>query len=729
MPELRLQLLGRFKAEDEAGNEIASIGRRGAALLAYLALGPDRPQSREKLATLLWADRPDDQARHSLRQALVALRRSLNDENGHFLIAQGESISLNRSAIEVDVHAFERLAAEKNDEAVERALTLYRGELLDGFSVRSDEFEFWLSAERLRLRDVAAAALERRLARQAKSEETELAIETAKRLLTLDPTRESTHRTLMQLYDRSGRRSMALRQFQTCRDVIRQELAAEPEPDTVRLFAEIRERQADPDRVPSVTKSKGDAPTPLSAATTESSEGDDVSQSARHRGARMRWQQGRWLWPTVAAAGLAVIIALSVLYFRPGRLGTTAETAGKELPLPDRPSIAILPFENLSDDRTQDNLVDALTADVTTGLSIVSGMFVIDRNSVLNYRGKPVKPSQVAEALGVRYVLIGSVQRSGDRIRISVELIDTLAGDRLWTDRYDREVKDLFALQDEITLSIITALQVHITEGEQERISLVHGTHNLHAWMLAGHGLQLLRHLTRADTERARELYQEAMAADPNYPGAIDGLAWTYLLEVRFGWSESPEADVKMASELAQKALALDPMRSRTYALLGIISLTIGDHAEATAYGEKAVALDPNGAENTVLFAYTLTYAGDSGRAIELVTKAMRLSPYYPDWYRWVLGRAYRLSGRYREAEATLTTPKGAGQDSVWRLVELVATYSEAGRPTDAHAAAAKLLEIDPAFSVRAWTKTPVYLDPAISKREIDALQRAGLPE
>ncbi len=732
MARLTLQLFGGLCAYRESGAEAAAAGRKASALLAYLALNPKQRCTRDRLATLLWSDRGEEQARHSLRQALLSLRKALDDESASVLVSDGDRLTLDTEAIAVDVQAFERLAASRTREALEQAGMLYVGDFLDGVDVRSEGFEEWLAAERTRLRDLASDVLLRLTQIYVDGGEWDAAREAAQRLLALDPSREEGHRILMRLYDHTGRRSLALRQYRICEHSLRRELDAAPAPETVRLHAEIRargEERAGGVEDANGVAGKGPLPRGIEVAAapgpSSPSAGADAkiaAESAKHLGRRA------WLWAAAAAAVVVAVAALWLLRLPSPATSAVADTAKMAFPLPEKPSIAVLPFENQSGDPNQDSFVDALTGDVTTALSIISEMFVIDRYSMLIYRSKPATVKQVAEALGVRYVLEGSVQRSGDRVRISVALIDAVAGHHIWADRYDREIQDVFALRDEMTLAIITALQVHIAEGEQERSTLIHGTHNLQAWMLAGRGLQLLRRASQGDNARARELYQRAAALDPNYAGAWDGLSWSHLLDARFGWSGSPEADLRMAAELAQKALELDPMRSRTYALLGTIRLMMGDHAQAVAYGEKAVVLDPNGAEIAALLAFTLTYTTDAERSISLLGKAMRLSPYYPDWYRWTLGRAHRLAGRYEEAEAALTTSEGSAE-SVMPRVELAATYSEMGRLSEARAEAADILKIDPKFSVLAWTKAPPYQDPARTRREIDILRRAGLPD
>ena len=312
---------------------------------------------------------------------------------------------------------------------------------------------------------------------------------------------------------------------------------------------------------------------------------------------------------------LMIMIALATAIAFQVSGGPDANSTNLPLTLPEKPSIAVLPFENLSTDSKQNDLADALTNDITTALSIVSDMFVIDGASAQDGQTSESTAMQTAAKLGVRYVLEGGVQRSADRVRLSVRLMEGATGRQIWAERYDREINDTFALQDEITLAVLTALQVQLTEGEQERVASGHGTRNLDAWLIAGQGLKAIRRLTQEDTMRARAFYRQAVALDPNYPGAVDGLAWTYLLAVRFGWSEMPAADLAMAAELGEKTLALDPMRSRAYALLGGVRLLMNDHVQAVNYGERAVALDPNGSEVAALLALTLTYTDDVVRS------------------------------------------------------------------------------------------------------------------
>jgi len=721
MARLTLRLLGELQVDRQDRGDTASAGRKAQALLAYLALNPRQRCSRERLATLLWSDRGEEQARHSLRQSVLALRKALNDESGTILISDGERLALDLEKADIDVRRFEQFAAASSRESLEQASVLYRGDFLEGIDVRSEGFDEWCAAERMRLRDLAIDAQRRLTQICIDAGDWDAAQSAAQRLLALDPTQETGHQFLMRIYDRTGRRSMALRQYRTCEEILKRELDAQPSPEISRLYAEIRERSEAPaSAVVADTPSQISAPPPPAAGASLAGAG-----RPRSRG----WLRGRsavgfWLLcaVVVALAGLGAVELAGLL------TRERADPAKMQFPLPEKPSIAVMPFESLGADGTQDGFGDGLSTEITNTLSIISEMFVIDHYSTTAFRSQRLPARKVAEQLGVRYVLEGAIQRSGDRVRISATLVDAVAGNNVWADRYEREVTNLFALEDEITLAIVTALQVRITEGEQERVASMHGSRNFEAWVLAGHALQLLRHLTKGDVARSRELYRQVSVLDPNYPGAWDGLAWTYLIDARFGWSASPSDDLAMAGDLVQKALALDPERPRTFALLGTLSLIKGDHAQAVTFGEKAMALDPNGAEDAALLAFTFTYSGEPEKSIALIGRAMRLSPFYPDWFRWVLGRANRLAGRLHEAENALAVSRSE-TDSLQRLVELAATYSEMGRLQEARSIATEIVKIDPKFSILVWTKTPPNRDPAATQREVDILRRAGLPE
>jgi len=403
--------------------------------------------------------------------------------------------------------------------------------------------------------------------------------------------------------------------------------------------------------------------------------------------------------------------------------------AGKEktaLPLPEEPSLAVLPFANISGDPEQEYFSDGLTEEIITALSKVDKMFVIARNSTFSYKGKPVKVQQVGEELGVRYVLEGSVRKAGDRVRITAQLIDAFTGHHLWADRYDRDLKDIFALQDEITIKILTALRVTLTEGEQARL-YDKGTENLDSFLKILRGMHYFLRFNEDDNAVARQMFEEAVPLDPENPMAYTLLGWTHMMDVWYGSSESPGKSMERASELAQKALALDETRDYAHSLLGHISLMIRQHEKAIAEGERAVALNPNGADAHAHLAMTLSYVGRLEEAIALFKKAMRLNPMPPNWYLTNLATAYRHAGQYEEAIASLQKVLQRNPDDLIAHINLAASYSMGGREEEARAEAAEVLRIDPKFSLEYFAKTIPYKNQADTGLAIDVLRKAGL--
>jgi adenylate cyclase len=394
--------------------------------------------------------------------------------------------------------------------------------------------------------------------------------------------------------------------------------------------------------------------------------------------------------------------------------------------LPDKPSIAVLPFTNMSDDPKQEYFSDGITEDIITGLSKIPRLFVIARNSTFTYKGKPVKIQQVGRELGVRYVLEGSVQRSGHRIRITAQLIDASTEQHLWGERYDRDLKDIFALQDEITMKIMTALQVKLTEGEQARL-FGKGTANLQAYEKVLQGREHIRRLNIEGNVQARELFEEAIALDPEYSIAYAALAQTHLLDVWLGLSESPDQSIEKSGELAQKALALDDTLALTHTIWSHIYRLKQQHDKAIAEGERAVALNPNGADAHAYFAPILFSADKPEEALVMIKKAIRLNPFPPNIYFQYLGSAYVNTGQYEEAIAAYQKALIGEPDNLFARIGLVATYSLLGHNDEALAEAKEVRRIAPKFSLDYFEKINPTKNRVGLERYIDALRKAGL--
>jgi len=426
---------------------------------------------------------------------------------------------------------------------------------------------------------------------------------------------------------------------------------------------------------------------------------------------------------------ILVIIAILIwnIYFKSPSI-EPASVDKMAFSLPDKPSIAVLPFVNMSEDPKQEYFSDGLTEEIITALSKTPKMFVIARNSTFSYKGQQVKIQQVAEELGVRYVLEGSVRKSEDRVRVTAQLIDAITGRHLWAERYDKDLKDMFALQDQITLKILNALQVKLTEGESFSAT-ARGTDNLEAYLKWLKAREYISKYTKEGMAMGRKLAEEAIVLDSAFPLPYLSISATHIIDSMFGWSESPEQSLKLAEEMVQKALALDDSLGIGHSFLGRIYLTKRQYNKAISEGERAIVLVPNLDFAHAALAYTLHRVGRQEEAIRLYKKAIRLNPHAPEWYFSGLGSCYRMMGEYEKA---VSEHKRNLQKTPTRLADhiaLAATYSLMGREEDARAEADEVLRLHPKFSVKHFVKQQMYKDQADTDRLVAALRKAGLPE
>ena len=398
-------------------------------------------------------------------------------------------------------------------------------------------------------------------------------------------------------------------------------------------------------------------------------------------------------------------------------------------PLPDKPSIAVLPFDNMSGDPKEDYFSDGLTEQIIYSLSKIQRLFVIARNSTFVYKGKPVKIQKVAEDLGVRYVLEGSVQKSGDRVRITAQLIDAITGRHVWSERYDRELKEIFDLQDEITIKVMNGMGAELTEGEQARRWTKRGTDNLKALEKHYQATAFLCLHTKEDHDKARPLFEEAIALDPKFVWPYVYLGYIYWSEARFGWSESPAKSFQMAFEFAQKALAIDDSHDGPHSLLVGIYTVKRQYDKALSEAERAVALNPNGSDAYIGLGAILGCMGKWEESVLYAKKALRLHPFPGAWYYFVLGRAYFMTGQYDESIATLKKALKVSPNYLNAHIFLAACYNSMGRDAEAAAAVKKVLHINPKFSIESFAKRIPFKNEADIERLSAAMRKAGLPE
>jgi len=402
--------------------------------------------------------------------------------------------------------------------------------------------------------------------------------------------------------------------------------------------------------------------------------------------------------------------------------------AGKEekvLPLPEEPSIAVLPFANISGDPEQEYFSDGITENIITGLSGCPKLLVIARNSTFTYKGRPVKVQQVSEELGARYVVEGSIQKAGDRVRISVQLIDATTGHHLWAEKHDRDLKDIFALQDEITIRVLTALEVRLTEGEQARLRLK-GPASLEAFMRISKALEYFRRQNKEDNILARREIEEAIPLASDYHSFYVLLAATHINELWYG-SESPLDSLARASELVDKALALNKEDSDAHIVLSYLCLMKRQYEEAIAAAERAVALNPNGADAYAQLANSLDASDKSTEAIGLYNKAIRLNPMPPSYYFHQLGNAFFGVGQLEEATRAYEKAIQLEPTNLFAHLGLAAAYIHMGLQEKARASAAEVLRLDPRFSLNSHEKLIPQKNRDRVRSYVEALRQAGL--
>lgn len=433
----------------------------------------------------------------------------------------------------------------------------------------------------------------------------------------------------------------------------------------------------------------------------------------------------RWQW--LALAIILIVAALAIwrayFYIPPGRVASMGEMA---FPLPDKPSIAVLPFVNMTNDPRQESFCDGLSEEIITTLSKIPKLFVIARNSVFAYKGKPTKVQQVAEELGVQYVLEGSVRKAGEQVRITAQLNDALTGRHLWAERYSRSPKDIFIVQDEITTHIITALQVKLTEGEQARV-FSKGTKNLDAYTKIMEARYLSFQTTIEGNIKARQLAEEAISLDPNYAPAYNALARATIVDIWLGLTKDPQESLKKCIELNKKAITLDESFAPGHIGLGYSLVMARKYDEAIFHVERGLELEPNSADIVYIYANVLLYLGRQDESLHFFQSAIRLNPKPPNTYSRHYAAALRDIGRYDESIVQLKKAIEREPRDILSYVVLASTYNMAGREKEAREAAAEVLKINPRFSLEQFAKIHPYKDPATKDRYIDSLRKAGL--
>jgi TolB-like protein/Tfp pilus assembly protein PilF len=642
---LRLNVLGPFDAQWSDGTVLEVTGKKIQALLGYLAVESARPHSREQLASLLWSETGDERARHNLRQALSKIRRSY----GPLISSTGDALALDLEQCSVDAREFGRLARSEDVGELARCMELYRDDLLDGLVLREALYDEWLLGAQHQFRRMACDAIERLASKLPALDRADEAVDVLNRRIAMDPACEPAHRHLMELFERMGRRSDALRQYQFLSEALDRELSTEPSAETRAIYERIRTGSA------------------------------AVTQTA-----------------SVPSAVAAV----------PG--------------VHELPTVAVLPFDNLSgpDDGY---FVDGIVEDIITALSHFSTLMVISRGSSFAYRDREVSDHDAAAELGAQFLVRGSVRRAGNRVRISVQLLDPQAGSTLWAHRFDREIEDVFVVQDELSSTIVATLAGRV---EAARLAKARRAppERLDAYDFVLRGKEHHHRYTREDCRAAIEMFEHAVARDPEYATAHAWLACGLGQAMGFRPDEY-DALLDAAQAAAERGLELDPSDSECLRILAQTSLMRRNLQRAIRYQEQGLFLNPNDDRSVCAMGELLSFAGRSEEAEGWVRKAMRLNPYHPPRYWSHLARTLFHQGRHREALDALQNIRAP---RVRERGFQVAAASALGDAKEIAKSVAALREVAPDFDPERFLQQLPYEDEHDRQALLDALAVAA---
>ena len=458
------------------------------------------------------------------------------------------------------------------------------------------------------------------------------------------------------------------------------------------------------------------------------------------RAMRRLTRVGRSFWYVAISAGAAVMLlagALTVWLGWPAtqrgdraepssltEAGTTGDLAKANSELASTPTIAVLPFDNQGGDPEQDYFSEGITEDIISALGRFSSLLVMSWDAVAPYKGETVTPEQLTQDLNVRYVVDGSVRRAGDQLRVTTRLTDAKRGVLLWSERYDRALDDVFAVQDDITRQVVSALAIRVTYLEQKR-AFGKPTDNLNAYDYYLRARQHFRQFARSANLLAQEQLEKAIELDPDYADAYAALAWTQTKSAEMGWTEWPDRALERAHDLAQAAVRLDPSNQLAHILLAIVYTYHHNYDLALEELDRAIEANPNHAGNHAERGWVLLLGGRSRDAITTLEEALRFDPSPTPNTFSNLAMAYYLRGRYDDAVAILEGAVGRHPHHVPLHIALAASYAEAGRTDDAVRSAAEVRRLHPFFEADLYGEA--FRDPAERDRIRASLRKAGL--
>src|SRR6516225_16271 len=689
----RIYLVGTMRAVAPGGADFLPRGRKARALLAYLCLAQGERVSRSRLVGLLWDRSADAQARMSLRQSLSELNSVVNRHVPGLIVIDRDSVRIDVERCWVDALAILEASADPTTESA-NLVQPDGGRLLEDLDGVSPSFDHWLAAERSRsedrVRKILEAELDRLIEQNAKPEVRAAA---ARRLINFEPTHDGAARNLMTAFAQMGDRAQAIREFERCRQELLTVLDLPPSKETTALYEAIR---VDAWQLP--------APTVHEYPIADQS--IDTAANSTTATPPARWKIERQ--------------------------GSSVDTAGYEAGSEPRrePSIAVLPFRNLTGDPAHDFVVEGLVEDLIEALSRIPNFFVISRLSTLAFRNQDRHPREIGHVLGVRYVLSGSVRVLGDRLRATIELTDTQLGAALWFAKLDERFFDLFEVQDRLSEMIVRKVAPYLHAAEMSRIR-VKRPDSLEAYDLFLRAQENMHNSSRAVFETSEALFDAAIAKDPLYAAARAWRAYWHVLRVGQGWSPDPADDATQADRFARSAIECNSMEPMALAVHGLVaSYLYKDFDLAFRRFDTALRINANTAPAWLWRAAAHAWMGNGPLAIEEINKAMALSPYDPLMYAYsgIATMAYLVDGQYERAIECALRSLRENRTYTSSHRQLTMALVLAGREDEARAPARRLLELEPGLTVASFRRR--YPGSASPQADLfcNALAKAGVP-
>jgi adenylate cyclase len=407
----------------------------------------------------------------------------------------------------------------------------------------------------------------------------------------------------------------------------------------------------------------------------------------------------------------------------PGVVFRSSQQQGKLAETSARPSIVVLPFNNLGNDPEQDYFADGMTEDLITELSRFQELLVIARNTAFTYKNRQVKTQEIAHELNIRYVLEGSVRRAGNRVRIAAQLVDAATGHHIWAERFDRQLEDVFAVQDEVVQKIVAMMSGKLVETERNRARTM-DSDGAAAYDLVLKGREFWQKFTAEDNRAARELYQQALELDPTYGRACASIAWTYLMEASERWTDDPQASLTKALEAARKGVQIMPDNHSNHGALGQVYLANHMHREAIEAYRRTIALNPNDPDGYMLYGRALAYNGEFEEAAKQMAIGREMIETPPSWYLWFDGTINFLTYNY---EAAIEAMRASQSPGAGTLRWLAICYAMAGQTEEATAAANEYLRRQPNFDFEFQLSTEPFAREEDRNHYIEAMTKAGL--